>query len=628
MKVVVERSGVARADDEADEEVAPRENPFEPHAVWYWPVAVFLCLLALAVVWVPAFVPGQDTPVHAFFARVLRERVLFEGMLEGRFAPTSQLSVYLSVPFASLEPALVGKLTRTVAGGLLLAAMLLCGRETGERRPIGFLLAPALTCAFPQAMGFDNFALGMALGVLTIAATLRALSGRKIWYLLGLMVAGMLLAITHAVAFGLTAVVAGMLALLLATDRLSTRFARVGLTLIGFLPGGLYAIWATLVVTATQATNGVSEGLGVQRLPLLEQITNLWDVSFGGFSAFGLLPVIVAFTAFLLHLRGRSEGGRRTRLFVGVATAALLGLYFAVPFHIPGWAYAQPRVLAALFTLLLPFAAWGGKWRLFLPAYSALIAVFLGASLVGATAMGEEVRTEVSRMGRTGPGLVMPAVVSGGRTSPNSYVSPLQNAAYYALWDGGALPEMWVNNAAIHAVHGVAGVLTPPAPPAYFARSLACDGPEACETARRRFVDRIATQGVHFSRTLLVGADDGMLAQFGARGFVPIAPAQFTAHPGSARVRFRIPPEAATRPVSIRLGYTDSIGWFAGMTRPPGQIPADGMAEVRFGGLPAGVTQLMITLDASKEAAAHSLYQVEWEQGAGREQVVTLGAEP
>ena len=166
MKVVVERSGVARADDEADEEVAPRENPFEPHAVWYWPVAVFLCLLALAVVWVPAFVPGQDTPVHAFFARVLRERGLFEGMLEGRFAPTSQLSVYLSVPFASLEPALVGKLTRTVAGGLLLAAMLLCGRETGERRPIGFLLAPALTCAFPQAMGFDNFALGMALGVL------------------------------------------------------------------------------------------------------------------------------------------------------------------------------------------------------------------------------------------------------------------------------------------------------------------------------------------------------------------------------------------------------------------------------------------------------------------------------
>ena len=70
MKVVVERSGVARADDEADEEVAPRENPFEPNAVWYWPVAVFLCLLALAVVWVPAFVPGQDTPVHAFFARV------------------------------------------------------------------------------------------------------------------------------------------------------------------------------------------------------------------------------------------------------------------------------------------------------------------------------------------------------------------------------------------------------------------------------------------------------------------------------------------------------------------------------------------------------------------------------
>ena len=30
------------------------------------------------------------------------------------------------------------------------------------------MLAPALTCAFPQAMGFDNFALGMALGVLTM----------------------------------------------------------------------------------------------------------------------------------------------------------------------------------------------------------------------------------------------------------------------------------------------------------------------------------------------------------------------------------------------------------------------------------------------------------------------------
>ncbi len=628
MKVVVERSGVARADDEADEEVAPRENPFEPHAVWYWPVAVALCLLALAVIWVPAFVPGQDTPVHAFFARVLRERGLFEGLLEGRFAPTSQLSVYLSVPFASLEPALVGKLTRTLAGGLLLGAMLLCGRETGERRPIGFLLAPALTCAFPQAMGFDNFALGMALGVLTIAATLRALSGRKIWYLLGLMVAGLLLAVAHAVAFGLTAVVAGMLALLLATDRMSTRFARVGLTVIGFLPGGFYAIWATLVVTATQASNGVSEGLGVQRLPLWEQVTNLWEVSFGGLSAFGLLPVVVAFTAFMLHLRGRSESARRTRLFVAAATVALLGLYFAVPFHIPGWAYAQPRVLAALFALLLPFAAWGGKWRIFLPAYSGLIAVFLGASLVGATVMGEEVRAEAARMGRTGPGLVMQAVVSGGRASKNRYVSPLQNAAYYALWDGGALPEMWVSNPAIHAVYGVAGVQTPPAPPAYFARSLACDGEKACEAARRRFVDRIATQGVRFARTLLVGADDGMLAQFGGRGFVPVAPAQFTSHPGSARVRFRIPAEATTRPVSIRLGYAGSIGWFAGMTRPPGPNPADGIAEVRFGGLPAGVTQLMVTLDASKEAPARALYQVEWEQGAGREQVVTLEPQP
>jgi hypothetical protein len=64
------------------------------------------------------------------------------------------------------------------------------------------------------------------------------------------------------------------------------------------------------------------------------------------------------------------------------------------------------------------------------------------------------------------------------------------------------------------------------------------------------------------------------------------------------------------------------------MTRPPEQIPADGMAEVRFGGLPAGVTQLMITLDAPKDAEARSLYQVEWEQVAGREQVVTLGVAP
>jgi hypothetical protein len=133
---------------------------------------------------------------------------------------------------------------------------------------------------------------------------------------------------------------------------------------------------------------------------------------------------------------------------------------------------------------------------------------------------------------------------------------------------------------------------------------------------------------VRFGRTLLVGADEAMLAQFAARGFTPVSPSQFTSHPGSARVRFLIPAEAATRPVSIRLGYTGSIGWFAGMTRPPEQIPADGMAEVRFGGLPAGVTQLMITLDATKDAEARSLYQVEWEQVAGREQVVTLGVAP
>lgn len=554
MKVVVERSGNPRAGDDADEEVAPQENPFEPGAVWYWPVAVLLCLLALAVIWVPAFVPGQDTPVHALFARVLREPGLFGGLLEARFAPTSQLSVYLSVPVASLEPALVGKLTRTLAGGLLLGAMLLCGRETGERRPIGFLLAPALTCAFPQAMGFDNFALGMALGVLALAATLRAVQGRKIWYLLGLMVAALLLAVAHAVAFGLTAVVAGVLALLLATDRMGTRLARVGLTVLGFLPGGLYAIWSTLVVTASQSANGVTEGLGVQRLPLIEQFKNLADVSFGGFSGLGGLPLAVAVTAFVLHLRGRSEGARRTRLFVAATALALLALYFAVPFHIPGWAYAQPRVLAALFTLLLPFAAWGGSWRIFLPAYSSLIAVFLGGSLMGATAMGTEVANEVARLGRTGNVLVMPTVVSGGHSSPNRYVSPLQNAAYYALWNGGALPEMWVNNPAIHAVFGASGVTVPSSPPAYFARSLACDGAESCGKAARRFVDRVATQGIHFKRSLLVGADASMLERFSARGFSSVAPAQFEARPGAVRIRFALPPEAATRPVSVRLG--------------------------------------------------------------------------
>lgn len=628
MKVVVERSGASRAGDDAEEEVAPQENPFEPSAVWYWPVAACLCLIALAVIWFPAFVPGQDTPVHALFSRVLREPGLFQGLLEGRFAPTSQLSVYLSVPFASLEPALVGKLTRTLSGGLLLGAMLLCGRETGERRPIGFLLAPALTCAFPQAMGFDNFALGMALGVLALAATLRAVHGRKIWYLLGLMMVGLLLAVAHAVAFGLTAVVAGMLALLLSTDRIGTRFARVGLTVLGFLPGGLYAIWSTLVVTASQTANGAVEGLGVQRLPLMEQVTNLADVSFGGFSRFGVLPLAVAMTAFVLHLRGGSEGGRRTRLFVAATAIGLLALYFAVPFHIPGWAYAQPRVLAALFTLLLPFAAWGGSWRIFLPAYSALIAVFLGGSLVGATAMGREVADEVARLGRTGPVLTMPAVVSGGRASKNPHVSPLQNAAYYALWDGGALPEMWVSNPAIHAVHGASDVAVPPAPPAYLSRSLACDGAAACAKAQRRFVDRVATQGVRFERTLLVGADAALTEAVAARGFAPVAAAQFAAHPGTARVRFALPPEAATRAVSIRLGYAGSIGWFAGMTRPPSPVPADGMAEAVFAQLPAGLTQISVTLDAGQGAPARPLFQVEFEQVAGREQVVTLAAPP
>ncbi len=582
----------------------------EPAAAPYWAAVAALVLLALAVIWVPAFVAGQDTPVHAFFARVWQSPEAWAGILETRWAPTSQLSVYLTAPFTGLGPAVTGKVARTIGTALLLLGVYLTGRANGERRPLGLLLAPAMTAGFCQSMGFDNFVLGLGIGGVTIAACLRAFGRARPADIALVALLGLLLAHAHAVAFGLTAVVAGLLALLRTAASWRERFGRAMATVAGFVPGGLFALWATGRVSTQQQANGVAEGLGVQRLAPLEQLGNLAHVSFGGFSSLDWLPVVLFGLAALLHATGSSAPAARNRWAVALVVPALLGLYAAIPFHIPGWAYAQPRVLAALVVLTAGWLAWGRFARVWLWIHAAGVGIFLVSALQGARAAGEDVAREVAALSGPGAAIAMPVVLDPGVPSTNRYVSTLQNVAHYAMWDGGALPELWVSNEAIHSVAGLPGVgAFPPRPPAFVFRSMDCALNPHCGQARVELADRIAVQGLLWPQVLLVGDRDRSFGQaLEARGYEALGSARYAPRPSGVEVSVELPAEAAARTLTVRAGLPSTLGWIAAIRRPPLPVEPGRAEEVTLRPLPAGEILVEGVLEGSGGSGPRTLW--------------------
>jgi hypothetical protein len=561
---------------------------------WAWALGVAVAVAAALVgIWWPPYTPGQDTPQHLFFARVLAEPSRFEVDYRVNLALTSQGFVYLAALFEPLGLVVAGKLVRTLGLGLLLAAYWVLGRAAGERHPVGLLFAAAASASFFHAMGFENFALAVPLGLLALGLGLRVarLGGARRWALLGVVLA--LTSFGHAVTAGMVGLELALV-VALAAPAGWVRWRRLGALAVAVLPAAVHAAVATWLSAGGQADYGYAEGLGTQRLGLGEQLENVWATSFGGYSELGGLlvgaAVALALAAWVKPgeaLVPARQAARRVAL-----TAALLWLavYAVTPFHGVGWAFAQPRVLvlAVLFPVgLLPW----GRWRGPLLAVTVTAAVaFLASSAWQQRQSGEAIEAQVARLGGAPVGRAMAVTLDAALPPTSRFVEPLAHVELYAVARGGAVPSVFAANSATQAVLARRPPQDwPPHPPAYIRRSLDCGFNPDCLLAARVLMERIAVLGVRYDHVLLIGGPESYRERLVARGYERLAPDRFAARPGGLELLVSPAPELARYGLVVRGGYPGGLGWFTGAERPPGPVPETGGAmRVPLGPLPGG----------------------------------------
>ena len=105
-----------------------------PSPLVYWSLLGVTVAAALAAIWLPPWIPGQDTPHHTFFAFVGAHPERFEGLYEFRGAWTGIGFNYPMIPFVDLGLPIAQKLVRTLGLGLFCGSFYLLGRVRGEVR--------------------------------------------------------------------------------------------------------------------------------------------------------------------------------------------------------------------------------------------------------------------------------------------------------------------------------------------------------------------------------------------------------------------------------------------------------------------------------------------------------------
>ncbi|MBN1946217.1 MAG: hypothetical protein JW797_11110 [Bradymonadales bacterium] len=555
-----------------------------------WAVAVLIAVAAaLVAIWWPPYTPGQDTPHHLFFAQVVATPERFAADYRVVFAPTSQGFVYLAALFQPLGLVVAGKLVRTVGLALLLVAYWVLGRAAGEGRSPGLLFGAAVSCSFFHGMGFENFALALPLGLLAVGLTGSAarVGGAIRWVLVGLVMA--LVAVGHAVLAGMVGVELLLVVLLVAPG--SLRWRRLGGLLAAGAPAALYSALCVWISASAQVDRGITEGLGRQRLPLGEQLANVVQCSFGGYSGFGGLVVCAALALALAQWVGRKSAlSSRHRLArrVALATVVLWGLiYLVTPFHGAGWAYAQPRVLALAIFAPLGLIGWG-RWRFGMLALTAVsVLLFLATSAISQREAGEAIAAQVSRFGDGPVGNAMAVTLDPGSPPTSRHIGALSGSELYAVAQGGAVPHVQAANPAIHTVLALRQPSEwPPHPPLFIFRSIDCRFNPDCAEAALVLAERIAVQGLRYDTVFLVGGPQLFRDALVSRGYGRTASDRFVPRPAELRLAFEGTEGLEDQLLLVRAGYPGGLGWFAAAQRPPG--PVTGPLTLTLAPLPAG----------------------------------------
>jgi hypothetical protein len=514
--------------------------------------ALGLCVAAgLTAIWLPAIPCGTDTPTHIAHAVLLAHPERVAGLAETNFALTSQLFVRLVAPVTLVVPPVVAaKLALSaLLLGLTAAAVAITRFARGDDGPGAYVAPAAAVGSFHAMMGFDNFALGVVLGALFAPAMGRApVAPRRA---VGVAALGLLAAHAHIIAFGMCAVWAVIAVAAVATgarDRL-----REGLRMaLALAPGALFALGTVVATWAAQDERGVTEGLGIQRLGLGDQLAQLVVMPFGAWSELGI-PLALVCIALVVATAPR---------LLAASLAGWLALWFLVPFHMPGWAYAQPRLVVPL-VLLPAFTAGWGRWpRMTRPLVVALSLLASLGTLAAQLPVASAVRDAVAALGDAPPGRTMTVRTALAPPGAPRWSEPLLHADEWVLLRGGLTADAAALQPVIHSLLPVHGAW-PDAPPAFIWRSLVCDTPAACARARETLLDRVAVQGLAYDTVLVVPPDPRDHEALVARGYAAQAEARFAPRPAAIDIAVAGVPPANGR-LRIEVAYPQTIGVFAG----------------------------------------------------------------
>lgn len=559
----------------------------EPSAGLYSGAFAILAIASLAVIWLPAYPPGVDMPTHLLFASVIADPERYLLLMEANYTPTAQLYVWLVAAFAWAGPAVAGKIGLTVVAGFLCAGFAMVAQATGERRSAAALFGVVAAHTFANAMGFANFNFATALAVIGIGVAIRVweLGSTRAYAAL----AGWMLLVAHG-----HVMVAGMfgfhLFLLAAAWPGDRRVRRVISTGVALLPAAIFSVVVAWTARQGYASLNVSGGLGTQRNPLGQQLLDIGWESYGGFSRFGWLVVVATVVAVAFRVRERRELARP----IGVVTAVWLALYFVVPHHGMGWAYAQPRVLIPLVIAAGAFAGWGPRPNAALAGYTALFLAYLASYGANSVSAGAAIEAQLDAYEDVAPGRTLEAIIDPGRTDGHPGVQPLLHVAQYQYIQGGTSPLLPPYSPMIHSVRRLELEAAPPEHlPMFIHRAFDCSFTPECETARRDVGRRIGVQGQHFDTVTLVGADESWGDELVTYGFERLAPAIYRPRPGGLTVRFIESPHPSAQ-FLIRAGWPGGFGWAVGSARPPGPGSPEPQT-MRLGPLPGGPIFVHIT---------------------------------
>ena len=179
-------------------------------------LALLLAIIALATIWLPAWVPGTDMPTHLMMVELLAHPDRATDLVVRHYPATSQLSVWLTVPFALVFPlAVAGKAALTLFYAAYVAANARLGTRFGAWFPDTLTWSSAIFFGFCYAMGFTNFLVAAASGAMFLAAVCDHVQGRGRRTGLFILFWSLLCMHAHIIVFGMFGLQALVLVLLL-----------------------------------------------------------------------------------------------------------------------------------------------------------------------------------------------------------------------------------------------------------------------------------------------------------------------------------------------------------------------------------------------------------------------------